>query len=106
MGMGINIAWIRETGESIQEVYDPGQDITQSAMSRCCKRSDTKCLQFIDPFGDAVFNQAQIPLLLQELNADLLQIREPRVRAQIEKVIRLVQQAVDQTHTYIKFIGD
>ena len=104
--MGIDAAWITEAGEPQQEVFDPRQCLTQLATARWPKLTHTKCLQFVDPWGDAVFNQSQITVLLQELNAELPEIREPEVRAHVEKVIRLVQRAIDQTHTYIKFTGD
>jgi hypothetical protein len=104
--MGINAAWITERGEAKQEVFDPRQCITRLATDRWHRLGSTKCLQFIEPWGDAVFNQSQIPVLLQELRAELPEIREPELKAHLEKVIRLVERAVEQTHTYIKFIGD
>jgi hypothetical protein len=104
--MGINAAWITETGERKQEIFDPRQCLTRLATSRWTKLTHTKCLQFIEPWGDAVFNQSQIPHLLEELRADLPEVREPEIKAHIEKIVRLVERAVEQTHTYIKFIGD
>ena len=104
--MGIDAAWITEAGMPEEEVFDPHQYLTQLATTRWPKLTHTKCLQFVDPWGDAVFNQSQIPVLLQELNSELPEIREAEARSHLESVIRLVQRAIDQTHTYIKFIGD
>ncbi|CAN5339404.1 hypothetical protein BH09PAT4_BH09PAT4_09110 [soil metagenome] len=104
--MGIDAAWITDNGESKQKIFDLRQCLTQLAMDRWHKLDHTKCLQFIDPWGDALFNQGQIPVLLRELHAELPKVGQPEVRAHLEKVIRLVERTVDQTHTYVKFIGD
>jgi hypothetical protein len=104
--MGIDASWITESGEPKQEVFDPRQCLTGLVVSRWHKLSETKCLQFIDPWGDATFNQAQIPSLLAELRNELREWNELEVRAHLEKVVRLVERAVDRTHTYIKFTGD
>ncbi len=98
--MGINAAWIKENGESKQEVFDPQQCLTRLVTSRWHTLSQTRCLQFVEPWGDAVFNQSQVPHLLQELRAELPEAREPEIKAHLEKVIRLVERAVNQTHTY------
>lgn len=104
--MGIDAVWITEDGERKREVFDPAQRVTHLATDRWHKLDQTKCLQFIDPWGDAVFNQGQLPCLLQELRAELQEVGEPSVRVHLEKVILLIECAVDQTHTYVKFIGD
>jgi hypothetical protein len=104
--MGINAAWFTEDGEPKQEVFDPRQCLTRLATTRWLNLTGTTCLQFVEPWGDAVFNQSQLPHLLRELQAELMEAGEPDVKAHLEKVIRLVERAVGQTHTYIKFIGD
>lgn len=104
--MGIDASWINESGEPKQEVFDPRQCLTGLATSRWHKLTDTKCLQFIDPWGDATFNQSQIPRLLEELRSELREWNEPEVKSHLEKVVLLVERAVERTHTYIKFTGD
>jgi hypothetical protein len=104
--LGINVAWVDEQHEPKQEVYDLRQLLTRLATSRWPKLSSSVCLRFVLPWSDAVFNQAQIPELLDELLNEASESRESEVRAHLEKVIHLVERAVDQTHTYIKFIGD
>ena len=104
--MGIDAVWITEAGEPKQEVFDPGQCLTELSIGRWHKLDQTKCLQFIDPWGDSVFNQSQIPYLLKELCAELSEVVETGARVHLDKVIRLVERAVDETHTYVKFIGD
>ncbi len=104
--MGIDTSWNTESGEPKQQVFDPRQCLTALATTRWHKLDNTKCLQFVDPWGDAVFNQAQIPHLLEELRAETREPNEPEVKVHLEKVLRLVERAVDQMHTYLKFNGD
>lgn len=104
--MGIDVAWISEDNETRQEVYDPQQRLSRLATSRWPQLTETRCLKFIDAYGDTVFNQAQILVLLVELNSELSSHIESDARSHLAKVIRLVERAVGKTHTYIKFIGD
>lgn len=104
--MGINTAWISESGEPKHEVFDYGECLSRLATSRWRKLQDTKCIQFIEPWGDAVFNPSQVPHLLSELRAEMESSIDPKFKTQLEKVIGLVERAVGQTHTYIKFSGD
>src|SRR4051812_30460688 len=101
--MGIDVSWVTEGHEPKQEVFDPRQCLTSLATARWHTLNKTVCLRFIDPFGDTVFNQAQIPYLLAELEAELEQYVEPETKSHLQKTIRLVERAVDQMHTYIKF---
>jgi hypothetical protein len=104
--MGINVAWIDEDQRPMQEVFDPSNLISQLAMSRWPGLSGSVCLRFVDPCGDAVFNQAQIPELLRELRSEAFQPLDAQSRSQLEKVIDLVERSVNRTHTFIKFVGD
>lgn len=103
--MGIDTTWVNERHEVKQEVFDPRQCLTTLATSDW-PVSSTVCLKFIDAWGDTVFNQAQIPVLLQELRVAEQQQTDSEARVHLGKVIRLVERAVDQVHTYIKFVGD
>jgi hypothetical protein len=104
--MGIDVAWVSETNQPKQEVFDPRMQLTRLVADRWHTLSSSVCLRFIDPFGDAVFNQAQIPELLRELEIEAGVTRDSETRAHLEKVVRLVGKSVGQTHTYIKFTGD
>jgi hypothetical protein len=104
--MGINVARVTESGEKEQQVLDPQQCLTHLATSRWHKMTDTKCLQFVETWGDAVFNQSQVPHLLQELKAELELATDPKIADHLHEVCELVERSVDQTHVYIKFIGD
>jgi hypothetical protein len=104
--MGINVTWIDENQKPIEEITDPAMALSRLATSRWLSLSGSTCLRFIEPWGDTVFNQTQIPLLLAELRGELATDLEPGPLKHLQSVIALVEQSIDQTHTYIKFIGD
>ena len=103
--MGIDVAWVDERHEAKQQVFDPQQCLTGLATSAWPK-SQTACLKFVDAWGDTVFNQLQIPVLLQELRVEEQRQTDSEVIAHLGKVIMLVERAVDQMHAYVKFVGD
>jgi hypothetical protein len=104
--MGIDVAWVDERHEMKQIVGDPQYIISELASKRWSKLSGSVCLRFVVPWGDAVFNQAQNLDLLNELSKEMSAANDPKVRAQLQKIIALVELATTKVHTYIKFIGD
>jgi hypothetical protein len=101
--MGIDVYWKDEHGQVLGAVEDNG---ILSAMSDILYRqSGSACLRFIDPAGDACFNQLQLPVLVSELRALLPTLPSPRAHAHIQSVIGLLE-AATQSHTYIWFVGD
>lgn len=67
---------------------------------------DTCCLRFIDPYGDTVFNQSQLPVLLDELQALRACLVDPDLTSVLDELSRFVTPAVGQIHTYVRFLGD
>lgn len=104
--MGIDVAWVTERIEHKQDVYDPQQILTKLATSRWPTLQNTVCLRFIDAFGNTLFTQSQIPVLIKELQSEVEETKNNEIKSHLEKVIRLVERAIKQTHTYIEFIGD
>ena len=104
--MGIEVAWVNERQEPKQQIFDSHNVLTTLAISRWSKLNESVCLRFIDPWSDAIFNQGQITELLDELRSEATALTDQKMLAHLTKVIRLVEQAVGKTHTYIKFIGD
>jgi hypothetical protein len=100
--MSLGVEWQDENGQVLGRYDGP---VLQGMLFEFAER-DSACLRFIDAYGDTTFNQLQIPVLLEELES-LGADRElgdqlPVVRA----LLAFIEQARDQTHTYIKFIGD
>jgi hypothetical protein len=104
--MGIDVALVNEDHEWEQEVFDLQQHLTKLATSAWPELSASICLRFIDPWGDTVFNQAQIPVLMNELKQSEQEQTDEEIKKHLRKVIRLVERAEGCIHTYIKFVGD
>jgi hypothetical protein len=101
--MGIEAVWRTEAGAELDRVSDP-----QSRLSHYVTRdghAQTRCLRFLDPYGDACFNQLQIPVLAEELEAAAAQVEDPETREHLLAVAQLAQRA-RQAHTYLWFVGD
>lgn len=102
--MGINVYWRDETKTSLAVVLDP-----QMLLSRYISSSvwpDTSCLRFIDPYGDAIFNRLQIPVLIHELEVRKSAVENSATRAHLDEVLSLLKPAEGEVHTYMWFIGD
>ncbi|MFE0501242.1 hypothetical protein ACFW0P_10730 [Lysobacter soli] len=100
--MGIDVYWKDEHGAVLGVLEDDGRlgDISELLY----RQSDSSCLRFIDPAGDACFNQEQLPVLLAEFR-DLLPSVPAKASAHVHAVVGLLEGAL-RTHTYIWFIGD
>lgn len=57
------------------------------------KLKGTRCLGFIDPYGNTIFNQLQIPVLIDEFKAALPEITTKRLRAYREEGLKAARRA-------------
>jgi hypothetical protein len=87
-----------EEGNEISE----GVDLSSSILPPL---TDTRfvCLRFVDEYGDTVFNQLQIPIVLEELAVLKVSTEDRASVEEIEVLARICQQ---EPHLYLKFIGD
>jgi hypothetical protein len=75
--MSIDLYMEDEEGTSQGEVLDP-EDLTGRIVA-LAGHQGTVCLRFIDPYGNTVFNQFQIPTLMRELEAAREYVTDERV---------------------------
>jgi hypothetical protein len=101
--MGINVVWKTESGDEVGRVDDPGMIL--SHLGEALDAGSTTCLRFIDPYGDAIFNQAQLPTLIRELEWAASTVHEPQLRSHLSAVCALAKRA-HGVHTYLWFVGD
>jgi hypothetical protein len=101
--MGIDICVETESGEVQDEVLDVG-NLTEKLLP---DREDlsSPCLRFVDPFGDTLFNQIQIPLVIKELEVKLRGQAKPEVKAHCEAILKALRAAIGEEHTYVRFSG-
>lgn len=101
--MGIDVQWIGERGDVRECVLDES-DLLSEIVAGADEHS--VCLRFIDPYGDAVFNQLQLPVLIEELSAVAANRLSREAIEHRQRVIKLATKARGKVHTYIKFYGD
>lgn len=102
--MGIDVKWEDERGHTIETIGD-----AQGHFSRVVQTADlgqTMCLRFLDPWGDTTFNQAHIPVLIDELQRVVGAQASSEVRDHLNQILALATRARGRVHTYLKFIGD
>lgn len=98
------VIWHDEFGEELGRLDDPG--FLPELLPADGEQLTTACLRFIDPYGDTVFNQAQLDQLLCELEGRGAGITDLRVRRGLEELLAFLRPCAGQMHTYIKIVGD
>lgn len=66
----------------------------------------SRCLAFVDPYGDTVFNQLQVPVFAQELRSLAVAGLGSGLDERIAALVQFVEGALEQPHIYVRCIGD
>ena len=99
--MGVDLKWQDENGESLGGVGDSRNEFSRALSSE--DLAGTTCLRFIDLYGDALFNQLQIPDLIREMRQ---LAKNAGASPTLSGMIELAESARGETHTYLNFLGD
>jgi hypothetical protein len=75
--VGIDTRLETERSERLAEVLDWHNHLAW--LLRLADDEETICLRFIDPYGDAIFNGLQLPVLLAELTRASANLSEDRL---------------------------
>jgi hypothetical protein len=75
--VGIDAKIETELGTCVAEIGDPYNRMNR--LLSLALLDSTSCLQFIDPYGDTVFNRPQIPVLQTECSALMSRLTEPHL---------------------------
>jgi hypothetical protein len=96
----INVRREKENDEPIAE-FEEGIDwwIIDNAPEM------SACLRFIDPYGNLLINQLQLPVLIAELEDMSRRTTNLGLKDHIAKLVGFLKQS-EETHVYIRFIGD
>src|SRR5882762_6352844 len=99
--MGIDVRLETENAEPI------GEPIYDSSGRLAAALADAKgfLVGFVDPYGNTVFNQLQLPTVVKELEA-VLKNGTPATCSRDEGVLTLLRTGLEQPHVYARFVGD
>ena len=89
--MGIDIRIESPYGSDGETLHDPQGNI--GTLLATVDPDRTKFLSFIDPYGHTVFNQLQIPVLIEELEAATTAISTKRLRSHKEAMLKAARTA-------------
>ena len=101
--MGLTIELQTELGRMIQRVTDPTNILHKLLPS--ANDESSRCLRFIDWYGDTTFNELQMDEFLREWTA-LYSDANTDETTLLRQVESLAQICRDGHHRYLKFIGD
>jgi hypothetical protein len=102
--MGIDLRVESESGEVQDELLDDN-NLTEKLLPDHDDAA-SPCLRYVDRDGDTVFNQLQLPVLMQELENRLRAARKPDLKNHGTALLNLLKSAQDQDHTYVRFSGE
>lgn len=63
-------------------------------------------LQYVDPYGDAVFNGAQMPEVIRELEVLRSRATSEEQKELLAEIIALAMRCRQQPETFLRFLGD
>lgn len=102
--MGLDIYLQDEDGEELDHVGDPANILHK--LLPYDDNGPTKCLQFIDWYGDTIFNRIQMPHLIEEFTVLLKRVAGTEEKTLLARIIEMAQRCRDDVHLYLKFYGD
>ena len=89
--MGIDARIESESGELIEELQD--LDGLLETLLPDFNDETSVCLRFIDPYGDATFNQGQLPVVIRELTLAVRNADDSEVKAYGQKLLAFAEKA-------------
>ncbi len=103
--MPMSAQLVSERGEVIEEVFDEESRLTP-LIELVPEYESTHCIQYINPYGDTIFNIMQLSRFLEEWKMVEAQAVTEEEKQLASAVQRLAVLAEEENHMYIKFVGD
>jgi hypothetical protein len=101
--MGVVVQLVDERGNVLAGASDP-HDLVDRVVGR--GNEELRVLRWVDPYGDTVFNQLQIPALLEDWMHVRGSVTGDRDEETWQRVRELAEQCARETHVYLRFTGD
>lgn len=102
--MGLTIRLQGESSDLLEQVEDP-KNVLHRLLSSSVD-GDSCCLQFIDWYGDTIFNRLQMKPFLDEWADVRSRARDDNETNLVESIRALAIRCQDEPHLYLRFIGD
>ena|ERR1700761_210438 len=103
--MGMNAQLVSERGEVIEDVFDEHNRL-RPLIESVPDYDSTHCLQYMDPYGDTIFNSLQLPRFLDEWKMVMELATAAEDKEMASSVQRLALLAEEEIHMYLRFVGD
>ena len=87
---------IGEGGLTFETLYNPAKRAGE----------EFELLDYVDPYGENVFNQTQIEMVLEDIRRLRPYARTPIDERTYSRLIGLAEKVNREMHTYLVFIGD
>ena len=105
--MGIDARIETERGMCVAELGDPHNRL--NLLLSTSVLDSTRCLQFIDPYGDTVFNRYQIPVLQSECSALMSLLTESNLlelkRVYLERAMAWPKVALEEAQKHVEALS-
>ncbi len=101
--MGIVVQLVDERGRLLATAADP-HDFVDRVADRA--HDDLRMLSWLDPYGDTVFNQLQMPAFLDDWSRIRAFIAGDRDAETWRRVRDLAERCAREPHVYLRFTGD
>ena len=102
----ITVDYENEKGETIEQLPINFADILSILYKKEMSDKKYPWIMTIDPYGDTTFNPLQWPHLISEFNQLQAELEDKNAKNILVNLIAFLKKNQEQTHTYIKFIGD
>lgn len=102
--MGLSVILEDEQGVRMAGVEDP-----ENLLHRLLPSADdlrSRCLRYVDWYGDTVFNRRQVIDILNELKLLMSDASTHEERVLLQQLFDLALRCKDGVHLYLKFYGD
>jgi hypothetical protein len=103
--MPMSVQLVSERGEIIEEVFDE-QGRLSPLIEAVPEFETTHCIQYMNPYGDTIFNSMQLGRFVEEWKMVELQADTREEKELVAAVQRLADLAEEENHMYLKFVGD
>jgi hypothetical protein len=101
--MSIEIILQRENGEAVDQVLDFHSDLGRIWP---IGGEAFPLLQYIDPYGNTIFNGPQMGEVIRELDSLAVSATTEAARSLLTEVRGLAVRCRNNEHLYLKFVGD